>query len=79
MTNSLRHHGGETGAQGQNPKTASGPHHDCITGSSQTLHDLNHSLGEYVMRAMRDKGSHSPTLGEHDLLPRRTPLLGKDH
>jgi hypothetical protein len=56
MTNSLRLDGGETRAQGQNPKTA-------LFGSSQTLHDLNHSLGEYVMRLRGDKGSNSPTLG----------------
>jgi hypothetical protein len=36
---------------------------DCIAGSFQTLHDLNHSLRKYVMGLRCDKGSISPTLG----------------
>jgi len=31
---------------------------DCITGSSHTLHDLNHSHCEYVMRLRCDKSIH---------------------
>ena len=56
MTNSLRLDDGET----QAPRSKS---QECITGNSQTLHDLNHSLCEYVMRLRCDKGANSPTLG----------------
>ena len=50
MTNSLRLDGGENSSPGSKSQ-------DCITGSSQTLHDLNHSLCEYVMSLQCDKGA----------------------